>query len=243
MDSVKLSILPSQGYNTQNISDVWVEANSSNLGAYELPANFPVLLSGRTSFVVSPGIWVGGQSEVRDIYPFYEPDTFTIDAVPGQKYSHIPKFTYKTGISFAYIDNFETGNNFSNLTVSNDTNLKYGLDYGRITVTTADSDVIAQQKSSTAFTLPNGQEIWLELDYKADVPFWVGFVGNYSSSQQAVPIELVLQKSYWNKIYIKFSNAVGSSPANSYMLYFEAVKPVGSSAGSVYLDNIKLVHY
>ena len=234
---------------TQGITDVWVQTNTSNLGAYELPANFPVVQASPVTFLVSAGIWQSGQSTVRVIYPFYDVDTFTINATPGAKYTHHPKFTYLPAALFTFpVEDFEFNDDYDSIMVkiSNAADslniIYYGSYCGRITTTLTDTDRISIQKN--AYSLPAGQEVWLEMDYKCDVPFWVGLIGNFNGANSTtMQVLFVLPKPYWNKEYIKLSSLVGNIRADSYQLYFEALTPTGGTAGSVYLDNIKIVHF
>lgn len=228
---------------SEAISDVWVEANSSNLGAYELPAFFPVLLEDQVSFTVTAGIYQTGQSQDRVPYPFYEPDTFTITAKRGEKYTHTPVFRYKNGTHITFNETFETSNDYDSLTYTTGSNVRFGAQCGVLTVNMADSDKIATQKYNN-FTATAGDEVWLEVDYKSDVPFWVGLNGMYNNgSPTQVPVLFVLARNDWKKLYLKLTEVIGQTNANSYAVYFEAIKPVGSAGGSVYLDNIKLVHF
>jgi hypothetical protein len=91
-----------QGDNSQGISDIWVESGSKNFGAYELPAQLPVLDEGAITFVVSAGVKQSGQSAIRVIYPFYQTDTFTITAQAENIYKHTPTFRYKDATKFAF---------------------------------------------------------------------------------------------------------------------------------------------
>ena len=234
--------------NTQFIADVWVEAEAGTLGGYELPCNFPVLLKDSVHFVISPMVWTSGQPTNPFIYPMMNPDIFTIYATPASKYTHVPHFTYKTGVTRTFLEDFQgAGHDFDSITVCRDTNARYGGACGRITVSATDSNVIATQVSGTSpfpYALTVGQEVWLELDYKCDVPFWVGLDCNFTSAGYSAQesVLLVLPSSTWKKIYVSFSQVVGSQQANNYNVFFQALNPTGNSGGNVYLDNIKLLH-
>ena len=245
IDSVKLVTNYSvEGNNSQNITDVWVEANTDNLGAYELPCNFPVLQENDVRFVISAGIKESGQSGVRVNYPFYEPDTFTLVATRGNKYSHVPVFKYKAATVFSFNEDFEFGNGFTgmNKIYQPDSNVHYGSACGMLAVNPTDSNKEAD--AIQKYALPAGQEIWMEVDYKSEVPFWVGFVGRFSSGDVTTyPVLFVTAKDRWNKLYVKFSDAVSSVRANTYSIYFEGLNPDGNSGGSVDIDNVKLVHF
>ncbi len=240
IDTATVVTAPDEGANTHNITDVWVEAGSDNLGAYGIPINFPVLQKGDVRFLISAGIKESGQSGVRIVYPFYQPDTFTLTAAPEGRYTHTPQFSYKTAAQFPLVDNFEFGSLF-------DTNLKKvaedpnGNYCGKITATT-DSAVTSVQVGG-GMNLPEGQEIWLEVDYRCEIPFYIGFMANYAGSVVRTPVMFVTEKPEWNKLYVKMSQYVGVSQANSYNIYFEALRPFGSPGGSVWIDNVKVVHF
>lgn len=244
VDSLVLTTDPTtEGENTHAISDIWVEAGSENLGAYGLPINFPVLQEGDVRFLISAGIKESGQSGIRVIYPFYQPDTFTINAQREGRYKRIPRFRYKTGAQFALVENFSIGNAFTTSNSANISKPNLGPDGSACLQITTNTDSAITAAQSSVMDLPEGQEIWLEIDYRCDVPFYVGFFANYTSGVVRTPVLFVTEKPEWNKVYIKFSNYVGASQADTYNVYFEALRPFGSSGGSVWIDNVKLVHF
>lgn len=237
---LKIDSVSVAGGQSHQISDVWVEAGAENLGAYELPCNFPVLQEGNVSFTVSAGIKESGQSNLRVNYPFYQSDTFTLAAARGEKRSHKPVFRYRSGTVFATQEDFEAGSAFdTDMMLANDSNVRYGTRCGVITATT-DSSKEARQLAT--YDLPEGEEIWLEVDYKCEVPFYIGFYGYISGTAIRAPVLFLTATSEWNKVYVKLSNMIAQADADSYNIYFEALRPYGSSGGSVYIDNVKVVY-
>lgn len=240
-----------QGDTTQAVTDVWVQTTGENLGAYQMPCSFPVLEQNYVHFLVNAGVWESGQQEIRVIYPFYTTDTFSIDATPTGQYKRTPVFSYLPACTLQCRENFENGLNYDSMTLVSvpDTNVKYGLHCGVITLTSTDSDIVstvhsASPSNNNVFTVTYGQEAWLELDYKAQVPFWIGVVGVYSSGQPtSAEVLFTLPSSQWTKLYVKLTNVVSGLGASYYYPYFEAQDTVGGSGGSVYLDNIKVVHF
>jgi len=230
---------------TNRITDVWVEANADNIGAYELPCNFPVLQENQVRFVLLPGIMESGQSTVRVTYPFYESDTFTLTATRGETYSHVSVFKYRAGTQFALDESFEVGNGFNGLAKvdeASDTNVVYGNNCGRLLVTAVDSSEEAVQLDTMPLLL--GGEAWLEVDYRCDVPFYVGIYGNYTTSARVrLPYIFLSAKAEWNKVYIKLNDAVSYLRADNYSIYFEALRPFGSNGGAVHIDNVRVVHF
>lgn len=226
---------------SHGIVDVWVQTLGNNLGAYELPANFPVLESGDITFLIQAGIKESGQSGLRVNYPFYQLDTSSLYAVTDTTYTYIPYFRYKNGTVFAFTtETFESTNGFNGMVPVNDANVKYGSWCGSITVDAIDSNKIASQIN--AYPLPGGQEIWLEFDYKAEVPFYAGYYAN-TGTVLRTPVLFVNPKTEWNHMYLKLSTSIGSTPANTYNLYFEALRPTTSTGGKVWIDNVKLLHF
>lgn len=241
VDSVQLN--NSQGYTTHRIRDIWVEAGVENLGAYELPKTFPVLQENEVRFVISAGIEQSGQSGFRVIYPFYTTDTPVMNAKRGEVYAYTPKFSYKQGTQFKFVNNFQGANGFNGFTpvsAGADTNAKYG-DCVYLEVTTIDSARTASTIDS--LDLPEGQEIWLEFDYKSDVPFYTGFYGVGGGAVLQYALLFVNPRSQWNHLYVKMSEAIASVKAPYYRIYFEALRPYGSDGGRLYIDNVRLVHF
>ena len=237
----------SAGSNTQNIQDVWVAEGANNIGAYELPCNFPVLDEGPVYFVLQAGVWQSAQNTNPVIYPFLNADTFTLNATPTNKYSHVPRFSYKAAAKFLFNEDFELASSYNSNMVKTHDSTKYGVFCGKITVGPNDSSVVACQLgyagTQGAYTLTSGQEIWVELDYKSDVPFWSGIIAHFNSgATDTIQVLFLLPTNTWTKEYIKLSETVGNEGANTYNLYFQGLNPSGFAGGSVYLDNIRLVH-
>ncbi|MDD4847381.1 MAG: hypothetical protein PHR53_01255 [Bacteroidales bacterium] len=54
------------------ISDAWVYVDDILIGAFELPATFPVLHHGDCRITIRPGVLLNGINTTRERYPFYE---------------------------------------------------------------------------------------------------------------------------------------------------------------------------
>ena len=232
---------------TQGIKDVQVEAGASNLGTYELPCNFPILLKDSVFFVVTPVVWPDGQSGTPTVYPMLNPDVFTLAATSGNVYTHKPVFTYKEADSVMFNEDFEITSEYNSNMVRTTDSAKYGHSCGKITVGPYDSSVIACQQAyygrSAPYPLTAGNEIWVELDYKSDVPLWSGIIEHFSSgATDTVQLLFLLPQTNWTKEYVKISQVVGQSGASTYNLFFQALNPSGFAGGSAYLDNIRLIH-
>jgi len=102
-----------EGAPTSNITDAWVYINDEALGAYELPAVFPVLANGLTTVRVDPGIEINGIAALRTPYPFYQPITQEVMLVEGEEVNLNNDTLYYDGeevpytMTTGYYDNLE----------------------------------------------------------------------------------------------------------------------------------------
>ena len=237
VDSVRVMDTNGQ-YMAHSIGDIWIEANADNVGAYGLPCSAPVLQQGAVRFALSAGIKESGQSGVRVIYPFLTTDTFTLNARTDTIYTVTPVFKYIEAATFAINESFNASNDFDGDSIIY---LDAGNRCASISINSTDSNVIMIDR--TARDLPEGQEIWLEFDYKCDVPFFTGFYGYKDGQTARVDVLFLNANTAWNHGYIKLSNIVGGVRADTYKIFFEALRPYGTTSGTVYIDNVKLVHF
>ena len=114
---------------------------------------------------------------------------------------------------------------------------------GVLTVSANDSSDTANQ-SLAPYALTAGYETWIEVDYKCQVPFFVGLNAYYSGTSYPtqVPVLFVNVDTSWTKLYISLTDQLGTVLADGYTLYFQALRPLGTNGGNVYLDNIKLIY-
>lgn len=128
-----------QGAPSTNITDAWVYINNEAIGAYELPASFPVLAKGLTEVRVDPGIKLNGIAGLRTPYPFYKPIVQEVYLVEGEEVN-LNKDTLFTGSDFVpytmsttYYDNlkFVWMEDFEDPSISLDSTSKSRTDIGR----------------------------------------------------------------------------------------------------------------
>lgn len=114
IDSISLvTDYEEEGAPTHNITDAWVYINNQAIGAYELPAVFPVLEKGLTEVRIDPGIKLNGIAALRTVYPFYRPIVQDVMLVEGEEVN-LGQDTLFTGdeaipytITTSYYDNLE----------------------------------------------------------------------------------------------------------------------------------------
>jgi len=122
IDSITVSTnYEEQGAPTHHITDAWVYINNEAIGAYELPAVFPVLAKGITEVRVDPGIELNGIAALRSPYPFYKPVIQEVELVEGEEVNlnsdtlfmgndYVPYTmvtTYYDNLVFVWIEDFE----------------------------------------------------------------------------------------------------------------------------------------
>ena len=100
---------------------------------------------------------------------------------------------------------------------------------------------------STAFTdIPaNGTPVYLEIQYRNEVPFFIGLSGRSAllPSYKAFPLGLNPSDS-WNKVYVNLTDILGAARLDEVRINLGAALPEGHPGGEAYIwiDNIKLVH-
>jgi len=238
VDTVDLVTTHNEGWNTHGITDVWVEANVDNLGVYEYPVEFPVLQEGQIRFLFQAGVKANGFTNARVVYPFYAADTLTVNANRLDKITYKPTFRYRSGVNFVFNEDFEFGNQFSIfMDKVNDGDVAYGNSSGKIHVGVSQTSKEAQM--ATGVTMQGGGEVWAEFDYKSDASFEVGV---YAGTDRYSKIVL-FPKQTWSKLYLNLSQEVGYNSGRQFNLFFNLVKPDGTTTSTVWIDNVKILKF
>lgn len=245
IDSVELITQAGQGGNSHFISELWMESDADNLGAYEYPVKIPVLREGEFPILAQAGVIMNGLSSIRYRYPFYFPDTVTVKAERGTVFYWTPRFRYKSGTVFALAEDFESTNFFTGgfdvVSSTADPLVRYGQNAGRIIVQPADSTKEVKQYS--VMSVSNGGEVWGELDYYTELPITVGlYITGNGQTVKYPKINFFPSEGKWKKVYINFSPEVNSYSGFTYQVYIEAIN-LQNSGGKVYFDNIKFLHF
>ncbi len=245
IDSFSLSVNNplKEGSATSKITDVWAYVNGEPVGTYQLPCTFPVLASGASSILLTAGIKGNGLSENRISYEFYQSAKTDTTLTPGVVYSIRPVTHYTPNTVFHFIEDFENGNSFNKL--NGDTNITRtsllsevltGTGAGKISAKLGDySEIVSAQ----AYPLPtNGTPVYLELDYKNDIPFSIGVCdANYIS--KFLEVTIAPHVDGWNKMYVQLTEPVGQLKFSAYKLFIQV--DATSAAGTILVDNIKLI--
>lgn len=245
---------PGQGSANNDISEIWVTANGSILGAFTPPVDIRHLGEGTTLFRFYPGIRNNGIANDARPYVFFSSDSATINASPGTTHTVRPVFRYTEDAVFSFICDFESGNPF---TGNRDTVAASSLeltqtdvfegDFAGLIAMTPEADFISVTHGISLTDLPTDgvRATYLELRYKSEIEFSIGLVGN---DVQGTDVEnffyLVKPSSEWNQLYIELTDLLELSDFPAYKIGFKALylSAVSDSTQTVLLDNIKVVH-
>ncbi len=244
--------LQAQGPVTEDISEVWAFLDNEFIGAFPLPARIPVLRTGTAELRLEAGVKQDGVSTTPDIYPFYTPVIRTVELVSGQTTAlGTPTISYKPEANFAIFEDFEqaTVRAFS-LQVVGDTLLERtqeqvstGAFSGRIYLSADEPIVELASTEVYRNLLDNQQPVWLELDFLSAGFGRIGVSG-------ALGVDAVREfgpgfrpRNEWTKIYFNLTQIIFDSQLEEYRFNISTLLPDDLAEGSVYLDNIKLLHF
>lgn len=240
-----------QGYASSKLPDAWVYADNEFIGAFELPATIPILAEGETEIIVYPGIKENGISGTGMIYPFYNAYTITRNLTGGATDTILPATTYKnsSAITFLMLERFESSNPFYSvisdaaLTTTTDPLLVFEGNRSAISTMTGTVDTFYIQTSDPLIFPAIDHQLFLELDYKCDIPFNVWIKCNTATGSALYDEVLTItSKENWNKIYVNLNPSLQYFAANqpeSYHLEFRALNTLDSA--TIMFDNIKII--
>lgn len=236
------------------ITEVWVFANSTFLGAYALPARIPLLLSGETEIEVRMGIRVNGVNETPDTYPFYAPVLRTLDLIPGDTHPlGILPVSYGSNATFLIQEDFEVGTPrvFTQLLVgqrgieTDNTTVFQGNGAGQIRLDEDNPavEIVSEQLYSNLTSLSQGN-VWLEVSYLSEVIVLWGIAG----SQPGQPLDRIYDlgfrpRSNWQKIYFNLTRIIVTSDLESVNFGLRTfLSETNEGSGNVWLDNIRVIY-
>ena len=233
---------------------------TTSLGTVSLPATVPVLASGEVLVTLDPVVKANGSSFSLEIYPFYKRvetnavlEASAIDTI-------VPVTKYEGDLKFRFIEDFEEPNSQQIFTDDRDGNpntflevsaedVFEGAKSGRAVLTVDNPNLIVATPPITALNFRDVKQAFLEIDYKTDVQLEFGLVGIDGVGQEFAGFNfIILPKNDWNKIYLDITEELRVSDFDTYRVAFRAQLPTENGnftldKGTIYLDNIKLVHF
>lgn len=237
-------LVPSGVANSTQITAVWAYYNNNPIGVFDLPATIPVIASDNGVLTLRPGIAVSGFNNFMAPYPFYESDTSTLAPQPGKTVNYQPKTTYYPDCRFNFISSFDpfTGSKFA--TVNNTVPIiATSTGIGQITLS-GPKDTLAEDSSTVSFQIPLNKDAYIELDYKCDIPFYIGLRANLAGLVfTKYYLAGVYPSDHWQKFYLAIKDFEAQYQATDYTLFIKASLPDTSGTGTVLLDNIQMVYF
>jgi len=231
-----------EGSASEKIVDAWVYLDNNPVGVFELPARFPII-EGSGTLQVVPGILERGISNTREPYPFYQ--GFSIDYTydPATDDTVYPSIMYRDNTNFPLKEDFESGNEFSGMTVTSATSEVYEGDKSGVVRLDQSNDTLLA--FSTGYQLPGGgTRVYLELDYRNDIPFNILLQGNRVQGNAALEYLITVNaQAEWNKMYVDITSLASGLSADNYQVVFATSLPDTLAEANLYWDNIKIVHF
>jgi hypothetical protein len=241
----------SQGTASQQITDAWVYVDDEFLGAYELPARFPVLKTGKHIVKILPGIKKNGIAATRSNYEFYAPVQKTVNFTPDSTTKiGLLKTTYQSTAMFLWMEDFE------NVTLTLDTTsrstawimhteagspLTFEGNHSGMVVLDSIHDFFECQ-TQKEFTIPFAP-VFLEMNFNISNSLTVGVITyGYTMLYQTPIITLNSTNGKWKKIYIDLSNTLNAyTGMTTFRVYMGTFKDQGLQQSTILFDNFKLL--
>jgi hypothetical protein len=253
IDSISLQTnYPTQGTASHNITDAWVYIDGVFIGTFQLPARFPVLMTGKHTAQIFGGIKKDGIATTRIAYPFYSDVSVPVNLKEDSTQSlGTLKVSYSTKAKFMWKEDFDDV--ALSLDTTKVTMVKVGLTpigspltfeglhSGTVTLDTAHPEF--ECVSHPTFLLP-GSAIFLEMNFKSTITMEVGvFMTTSGTVYQSGILELLPTPDKWKKIYIDLSNTLYQNAGTSnFRVYFYA-KNTSTATQQLFMDNIKLISF
>jgi hypothetical protein len=234
-----------------------VDSTTQLIGLFELPATMPVLAEGQKTAFIDPVIKANGNSFYLEAYPFYERFFGTVQIVPGQEAEIKPTTSYKDGIKFVFIEDFEGSShlfendqdgNTNTAVVASSSDVFEGEKSGKIVLDSANFFAIVATNNFYTIDYREAGRVYLEVNYKTEVPLEFGLLAVDNVSGLVPNFEfVVLAKNEWNKIYFDLTELIRTATVDKFHIVFRGFIPIENGVptldeAEIYLDNIKLIH-
>lgn len=246
------------GVSWQKITDGWLYVDGEFLGAYTLPALVPVLAEGENEVILFPGVKENGIDATPNIYPYLTRFTKVYDLKGGQTTvvqavtDYDPDIVYAFGISRGDFDGgsfiaLENRDSDGAIDATLTTDQAFSGKCLLMQVDTAHPVMDISTEAMENLPVLGAPEVWLELNYKTDVPFFLYMLSGPQQESQGV-YQFNLSEE-WNKIYINLTGTLVTTQNPVQRLFFRLSLPKNAdgtytqTSGTVRLDNIRVVHF
>jgi hypothetical protein len=240
-----------QGTASQNITDVWIYIDDEFLGAYELPARFPILKSGVHTLKVWSGIKKNGISTTRTAYEYFQPfqKNITLGEDSITKLG-VLKTTYQPSAFFQWLEDFESVSLSLDTTSRSIASIEKTHSGSPLTFEGAHSGMVVMDSLHSFFECQThldypipGSTVFLEMNFNTSNSLTVGLI-LYSGVNltQSPIITLNPTGGKWKKIYIDLTTTLNAyAGMSSYRVFLGTFKDSGMSSSVILFDNFKIV--
>lgn len=254
LEPFQFNIEPGQGSGNNKITETWVYANGSFLGVFTPPVDIYYLDQGQTTFTFYPGIRNNGIAVDPIQYPFFAVDSVELLAGEGVEVDIQPVTSYKPGMVFSLLADFELSNTFTDNrdTVAASELIRSSIDVfegqfsGQMVLSEeADFIEVGHAVPMSGLTTDGSKPTYLEFRYKSEIEFSIGLLGINLNGQSASNFFYLVRPSPdWNMLYIDLTDQLEISGSPAYKILFRSLYPAGSPEPqyNIFLDNIKVVH-
>jgi len=252
VQSCTVTATPSQGTASSNVTDVWVDDNSNYIGIFQIPVSVPILQTGPNTISLQAVVEEDGIASELLPYPFYTTYTKNVNLQPGKLDTINPVFGYTSITNFGWTaGDFESSDNVLKTKAPNTantliTNIKDSVFGG---LRSFEVDLSAGHDTFNAlsffpFTAPASYVVWLEMNYKTDVPMDIGVnMIDPAGALTSPPAEFVSgvnPTSKWKKVYINLGPAL--QYYNQYQDFYIYFYAQASGNAHIFIDNLKLLY-
>ncbi|MDR1847588.1 MAG: hypothetical protein LBR17_05675 [Bacteroidales bacterium] len=262
VENTNLQYTQSEGFLTSAISDVWISFDGdTTMMAFPLKEGgvIPVLKKGKVKINVQAGILLNGIRGTRVYYPFYttyeQEITLTEEKITDLDTINIKYRSDWTTVPFdeqfedSYMNFRTVGDSVTErlVKISNPDSVRSGMYSGAMYMNATDTAYKIICKDSIHYTDISQGSIYLEIDYRSNIPLETGVYGFESGSNKYLYISAVTlnpSKDKWKKIYIQLTKAWDQlNWPSDFWFYLQPSNPNKLNDGWVYIDNVKIVHF
>lgn len=242
-----------EGAPSHNITELWVYADGKFLGAFSKEQLIPVISDNeKVDIFIGAGIRENGIKNSFSQYFPLQGINYKLNNNPGSIDTLDAIFNFAGNTQFVFIEDFENGNIFNNdldknpatsVAVSK-TDPFSGQNCGYISLDKI-NNLIEVTSSAEFFKLPtSGKTVFLEIDYKCNIPFVIGLTGKDISNNKEYSSDIILlsEKETWNKLYLNLTDKIRQSGLGLYKINFRAEHDNKIDKSEISLDNLKLLY-
>ncbi len=239
----------SLGSTSSKITDAYVFVGNDFWGVFELPALVPYFGTDSTKIVVQAAIKENGIGTTRKVYPMYKSIIKKYKFIPQNIDTLMLVTTYNSDVVALVNEDFEVGNVFTRvggdttmLLSTSGTDLFEGNRSAIIKMDTARPTAAFITMGNYVLATGSYTNVFLEINYKADVDFQLYFVATNGFNSQPYYKLNITPKENWNKIYVNLTTDMANTQPNSFNVLIKSKLATGALNSYVAFDNFKLLY-